>query len=119
MSFDRTLERLRDTSPEVRDAALIGLDGVVIARAGAGDGDAVDAAAAAFAEVLRKTSAAHRGAELGEPAEMVVATAEGTVVVRPVGAEYAVLAIVAAGGLSGRARHAVRVAAAALEPELR
>ena len=77
MSFDHTLERLRDASPEVRDAALIGLDGVVIARSGAGGSDAVDAAAAAFAEVLRRTGSAHRGAELGEPTEMVVATADG------------------------------------------
>lgn len=118
MNFDVTLEKLRADSPEVRDAALIGLDGVVIARAGAGEGDALEAAAAALADVLRKAAAAHRSAELGEPAEMVVATPEGTVVVRPVGSEYAVLALVDPAGLSGRARHAVRLAAATFEPEL-
>ena len=118
MSFDRALERLRRTSPEVRDAAVIGLDGVVIARTGDGGRDVVEAAAAALAEVLRKTATAHAGAELAEPEEVVVATRDGTVVVRAVGSEYAVLAIVGAGGVSGRARHAVRVAAAALEPEL-
>jgi predicted regulator of Ras-like GTPase activity (Roadblock/LC7/MglB family) len=118
MNFDHPLEKLRKDSPEVRDAALIGLDGVVIARAGLGDGEALEAAAAALADVLRKAAAANRAAELGEPQEMVLATPAGTVVVRPVGTEYAVLALVESGGLSGRARHAVRLAAAAFEPEL-
>jgi predicted regulator of Ras-like GTPase activity (Roadblock/LC7/MglB family) len=89
----------------VRLAALVGLDGMVVARAGDPDAVPVDLLVATYTDLVRRMDRSAEEAGLSVTEELVLGTGAGTLVLRVLTAEYAVLALLEPGGSLGRARY--------------
>ena len=116
--LDETLATLLGSIQGARAALLLGMDGMIVA----GEGDAADLSwelvVASYADLLRRIGAANREAGIDDPAELIVAASNATLVLRAVTPEYALLVALGPGGSLGRARFELRKAASRVQPEL-
>lgn len=100
-------------------ALLFGLDGVVVA--GSGDAEppvAWDLLAAHSAEVLRTLREASRETRREPPAEVVISSPTGNMLLRTLARRHALLVFLRAGSLLGKARFEARRAAERIVPEI-
>lgn len=116
--IDEALRRVREGGGDVRAVLLAGRDGIVVTAVPPSDADASELIAATFAELFRRVREAHRDAGLAIPEEITTGGATGRVIVRAVGDEYLLLALLGEGAIAGKARHDLALAASAIVPEL-
>ncbi len=116
--LDDVLEELLGRVEGCRAAFLLGLDGMIVAGSGEGGREAWELAAASYADLTRRAARVNEEAALGVPAELVVCSAAGTLALRVVRSDYAILVALGPGGSLGRARFELRKAAERLETEL-
>jgi len=100
-------------------ALLLGLDGMVVACSGEAEPPSSwDLLAAHSAEVLRTVREASRETRREPPAEVVIAAPSGTMLLRALARQHALLVLLPAGAILGKARYEARRAAERLLPEL-
>lgn len=119
MLFTEVLNRFLTEVPGVRSATVMGFDGIAIESRDAASADGTEAAAAV--EVAAVTSQLRRAAEglgAGEVKEVTLETDGMTTLLRPLTAEYFLAVSLDAGGLTGKARYMMRVAAPLIAVEL-
>ena len=97
---------------------LIAMDGMEVARSGDPGDFPLEFMAASYADIMRKLAAAGKEVDFEAPAELVVTTSGRKLIFRAITAEYGLLAVIAPGGLTGRARYELGKAARILQPEL-
>lgn len=99
---------------------LIAMDGMMVAST-TRDGGAeipLDLVAASQADIFKKAAAANREAQWNEPLEMMITSGSYVIVLRSLGPEYGLLAVLRPDGSLGRARFELLKAAEALRDEL-
>lgn len=101
-----------------RVAALIGMDGMIVSRAGDADAVPLDLFVATYADLVRRADRSATECGLSSTQEMIVGTEAGTMVLRVVTGEYGVLAVLAPGGSLGRARYELQRTAYGLRDSL-
>jgi predicted regulator of Ras-like GTPase activity (Roadblock/LC7/MglB family) len=101
-----------------RCVVLSGSDGVLVAAAVADGGPAPDVIAASLADLFRRVATAHRDAGLAPPREFTTGAAGERAALTEVTANYVLMAVLDSGVSLGKARFALRKAAAALQAEL-
>ncbi len=114
-------EVVRDVLADLQGArcvVLSGVDGVLVASAVADGGPAPDVIAASLADLFRRVATAHRDAGLAPPKEFTTGAAGEQAALTEVTPQYVLMAVLQGGGSLGRARFALRKAAAALQAEL-
>jgi len=116
--LERTLEAVVDAVSGARTAALIALDGMPVATAGDTGDLSLDVLAASYADLVRRAARCAQDCGMAGADDLVVSGPGGTVVVRAITPDYALLAVLAAGGSLGRARYELHKAALALHGEL-
>lgn len=114
-----TLEAARARVTGARGLWLVGLDGVIVAGAGAAAGLPEEWLAASFSDIFRRVRSAGDEAELAPPTELSVRGPSGLVLVRPIGDDLALVAVVGADAIPGRARYQLQRAADQVRDELR
>jgi len=112
------LESARSRIDGAKGLWLVGLDGVIVAGSGNDPGLREEWLAASFTDIFRRVCSAGGEADLAAPAEMTVSGPSGVVVVRPLGDDHALLAVVAADAIPGRARYQLRLVAEQVKAEL-
>jgi predicted regulator of Ras-like GTPase activity (Roadblock/LC7/MglB family) len=116
--IDGVLRRILASVVGARCVVLAAADGVLVASAVAPGGPAPDAVAAAMGDLLRRVAAAHRDAGLVPPSEFASGGPDGQAALRVVTNQYVLIVVLSDPRDLGRARHALRLGAAELEPEL-
>lgn len=116
--LDDVLKELLERVEGCRAAFLLGLDGMIIAGSGEGGREAWELAAASYADLTRRAAGMNEEAGLGVPVELVVGSASGTLAMRMVRSDCAILVALAPGGSLGRARFELRKASERLQSEL-
>lgn len=116
--LDDVLKDLLQRVEGCRAAFLLGLDGMIIAGSGEGGREAWELAAASYADLMRRAARVNEEAALGAPMELVVGSANGTLAIRAVRSDCAILVALAPGGSLGRARFELRKASERLQTEL-
>lgn len=117
--FTEILDRFFREVPGVRSATVMGFDGIAIESRDADGADGNEAAAAV--EVAAVTSQLRRAAEglgSGDVREVTLETDGMTTLLRPLTAEYCLAITLGAGGLTGKARYLMRIAAPKIAAEL-
>lgn len=118
MSLEQHLARLLDQFESARGAALVGMDGIVVAekRRDAGlDLQALGAECCGLFKALTKIS---QEGGLGEPEEFSLAANDGQLIVRRITPDYFTLLVIAPDGLFGKGRYLLRREASAIRQEL-
>ncbi len=113
-----SLDAVRAHVAGARVALLVCTDGVVVARSSDSAPIADELLAASFADLLRRADASSRDSDLGPTHELSIGSPQGQVVVRTVGAEYAVVVLLTPDALVGHARHELKLAADRIAPEI-
>lgn len=116
--IDEVLRKLLSDFDGARCVLLASHDGMVVGSAVAADGPSPDLVAASLADLFGKVAAAHDEAGLARPTEFTSGNATARALLRAVTPHYLLVAVSDGNGSLGRARFAVRKAAAALAPEL-
>jgi predicted regulator of Ras-like GTPase activity (Roadblock/LC7/MglB family) len=117
--FSEILDRFLKDVPGVRSATVMGFDGIAIESRDADGADGNEAAAAV--EIAAVTSQLRRAAEglgAGEVREVTLETDGMTTLLRPLTSEYFLAVTLGAGGLTGKARYLMRIAAPKITAEL-
>ncbi|MBD3869371.1 MAG: roadblock/LC7 domain-containing protein [Acidobacteria bacterium] len=97
---------------------LVAMDGMEVARSGDPGDFPLEFMAASYADIMRKLEAAGKEVDFESPAELMVTTSGRKLIFRAVTPEYGLLAVVAPGGITGKARYELGKAARLLRPEL-
>ena len=93
-------------------ALLVGLDGMVVAGSGrAALPSSWDILAAHYVEILRRAREASQEARIEPPAEVMVCSPSGTMLLRSLDEDYALLVVLRSGAMVGKARYDLRRAA--------
>jgi predicted regulator of Ras-like GTPase activity (Roadblock/LC7/MglB family) len=117
--FGDVLGRILREVPGVRSVTVMGFDGIAIESVESAGADGNEAAAAV--EIAAVTSQLRRAAEglgAGDVHEVALETDGMTTLLRPLTSEYCLAVTLAAGGLTGKARYLMRVAAPTITAEL-
>jgi predicted regulator of Ras-like GTPase activity (Roadblock/LC7/MglB family) len=117
--FAEVLSRIVRNVPGARSATVMGFDGIAIESVDAEGADGTEAAAAV--EIAAVTSQLRRAAEglgAGDVHEVALETDGMTTLLRPLTSEYCLAVTLAAGGLTGKARYLMRIAAPTITAEL-
>jgi len=112
------LKQAANAAEGIEGVFLVAMDGMEVARSGDPGDFPLEFMAASYADIMRKLEAAGKEADIEEPTELMVTTAGRKLIFRTVTAEYGLLAVVAPGGIAGRARYELGKAARILRPEL-
>ncbi len=120
------MSRLGDLVGEVRGsiegaavALVVGLDGMVVAGSGESTiASSWDVLAAHYVEILRRAREASREAKTEPPGEVMISSTSGTTLLRSLAEGYALLVVLHAGAIVGKARYDLRRAAARILPEI-
>lgn len=116
-AFGEVLRAVHARAPEAQVLLIMGTDGIPVERLALGGDSSLEAAAAEYVTLLRASLAAGADTELGELHEVAVATERMTTLLVAITPEYFLFAALKPGGLEGRARHALRLAASRLRSE--
>jgi predicted regulator of Ras-like GTPase activity (Roadblock/LC7/MglB family) len=98
---------------------IMGTDGIPIERLVVRADPNLEAVAAEYTTLLRASLSAASDTGLGELLELSIVTERMTALLTSITSEYFLFAALGAGALTGRARHALRMAGSALEREFR
>ena len=116
--FDEALAKVLHQLEGSPCVLLTGSDGMLVASAVTKDGPAPDVVAASLADLFRKAGLAHRESGFAPPKELTSCGSSTQSVSRAVTPEYLLVAVIDRIGSLGRTRFELKMAAAALEPEL-
>lgn len=121
MAFREHLERVVNEVPGCVSCVLLGLDGIEIESVFqpelAEELGAVEANVE-YTTLLSQIRTTTADLDAGALAEVCLRSGKMSTVLRPVGEEYVVAAVIAVGGNVGRGRYALRLVAPRLEAEL-
>ena len=112
--FDRALEKLAHKLPEALLLAVVGSDGIPVARRVAGAQPRFETVTA---EVIALAGIVAGAGTEGRVREFALVTEGATACLRSLGDGYFLLAVLLPGALVGRAKLALRIAAESLEAE--
>ncbi len=115
--FAELLKQMLDRIEGAEAAAILGLDGMLIERAGRSYHHELDLIAAEYASLLRVTMKTAGDTRLGDLREMVIAGEAAALMIRVLSPEYFLLLVLAPDSNPGRARFEMRKAQLILEHE--
>lgn len=115
--FSEALRAIVSKVPETQLVMIMGTDGIPIERLVVRPDPNLEAVAAEYTTLLRASLSAASDTGLGELLELSIVTEKMTALLTSITPEYFLFAALGAGAVTGRARHALRVAGAALERE--
>jgi len=117
LGFSESLKQIAGRVPEAHVVMIMGTDGIPIDKIVVQPDPNLEAVAAEYTTLLRRSLAAASDTGLGELLELTIVTEKMTAVLVAITPEYFLFAALGAGALVGRARFALRVASHALEGE--
>lgn len=115
--FRRALETIARRVPESRMLVVMDTDGISVDRYVKDPDPNLEAIAAEYTTLLRASLQAAADTGLGDLHEVAVVNERLTALLVAITRDYFIFAVLTPGALVGRARHALRVAAYALEGE--
>lgn len=117
--FREILDRFLHDVPGFRSATVMGFDGIAIESRDAASADGNEAAAAVeIAAVTTQLRRAAEGLGAGDVREVMLETDGMTTLLRPLTSEYFLAVTLGSGGLTGKARYLMRLAAPKIAAEL-
>jgi len=116
-AFANALKSVSDRVPEVQVVMIMGTDGIPIEKLVVRPDPNLEAVAAEYTTLLRASVSAAADTGLGDLRELSVVTEKMTALLLGITSEYFLFAALAPGGLTGRARFALRLAGLALQRE--
>jgi predicted regulator of Ras-like GTPase activity (Roadblock/LC7/MglB family) len=114
----KTLERIRERTPGFQGAAVVGMDGLALVELGQEEGPELELFSAECSAMLKTLAGMASQGKCGPLQGFVSRGERWQMLVEVVTDEYFLLLVMDAGGLAGRSRHELRLAALDLEPEL-
>jgi predicted regulator of Ras-like GTPase activity (Roadblock/LC7/MglB family) len=115
--FAEALRTIAARVPETQLVMIMGTDGIPIERLVVRPDPNLEAVAAEYTTLLRASLSAASDTGLGDLQELSIVTEKMTALLTSITSEYFLFAALGPGALTGRARHALRVAGSALERE--
>ena len=115
--FMETLRAVAARVPEAQLLVVMATDGIPVAKLVVRPDPNLEAVAAEYTTLLRASLSAASDTGLGELQELSIVTEKMTALLTSITPEYFLFAALGPGALTGRARHALRVAGSALERE--
>lgn len=117
--LDSALQAVAERAPGFRGVAVVGMDGMPLARRAAPGGPDLDLCAAEYSALIRNLASmgSHEGS--GGVRGMLTLLGRWNLLVERVTEEYFLLLVVTPEGSLGRSRYELRRAAVQIEPELR
>jgi predicted regulator of Ras-like GTPase activity (Roadblock/LC7/MglB family) len=116
-AFGDALAAVAARVPEARAVMIMGTDGIPVERLVVKADPNLEAVAAEFTTLLRSSLSTASDSELGSLRELSVVSEGLTALIMAITPDYYLFVSLAAGGLVGRARVAMRLACLALERE--
>lgn len=120
MTFREHMQRIVEAVPGATACALMGFDGIAIDsyEIGGGELDIPTLLTEYSSAALTLRQSADQQPLAGAVAELVISTSALTAVLRPLNEEYFLAVVLAPGGVSGKARYMMRLAAPMLLQDL-
>lgn len=115
--FNETLRNIAARVPEAQLLLVMATDGIPVARLVLRPDPNLEAVAAEYTALLRASVSAASDTGLGDLHELCVVTDRMTALLVAITPEYFLFAALGPDALAGRARFALRLAGAALQPE--
>lgn len=115
--FTDLLDQMNRRIDGAEAAVIIGLDGMIVERAGSIIRDDLELIAAEYASLLCSNVRTAADTGLGDLRELVVAAEQSTLMIKILSPEYFLLLVMAPDGNPGRARFEMRKAQLILEHE--
>ena len=116
-AFVDALRKVSDRVPEVQIVMIMGTDGIPIEKLIVRPDPNLEAVAAEYTTLLRASVSAAADTGLGDLRELSIVTEKMTALLLGITSEYFLFAALAPGGLTGRARFALRLAGLSLQRE--
>jgi predicted regulator of Ras-like GTPase activity (Roadblock/LC7/MglB family) len=116
-AFAEALRTIAAKVPETQVVMIMGTDGIPIERLVVRPDPNLEAVAAEYTTLLRASLSAAHDTGLGQLQELSIVTEKMTALLTSITSEYFLFAALGPGGLTGRARHALRTAGRDLERE--
>jgi predicted regulator of Ras-like GTPase activity (Roadblock/LC7/MglB family) len=117
MAFKDALRRVADRVPETQLVMVMDTDGITVDKLVVQADANLEAIAAEYTTLLRASVSAASDTNLGDLKELQVVTERMVALLVSITPEYFLFAALSPGALTGRARFALRSAAASLEGE--
>jgi predicted regulator of Ras-like GTPase activity (Roadblock/LC7/MglB family) len=117
MAFKDALRRVAERVPETQLVMVMDTDGLTVDKLVVRPDPNLEAIAAEYTTLLRASVSASADTNLGDLQELQVVTERMVALLVSITPEYFIFAALSPGALTGRARFALRSAAAALQSE--
>ena len=116
-AFGESLRRIADRVPGTRLVMVIGIDGIPIDQHGGDEAANLEAVAAEYTTLFRKSAAGANDVGLGELRELTVCAERMTALLVSITAEYFLFGVFEPDTVVGQARFALRAASLDLQRE--
>lgn len=117
MAFKEALRRVADRVPETRLVMVMDTDGIMVDRLIVRPDPELEAVAAEYSTLLRASVSAANDTNLGNLQELSIVTERMIALLVSITPEYFIFAALSPGAIAGRARYALKAAAASLIDE--